>query len=191
MSEKTKKQLKTYYAVFAGMSAISTLVLLAWYLYVGESGRMMALNPMATTILFGWSTIFGAIIMSMALFAPIGMWNISVKRKWLEEETPQNLSPQQAEYRSKKLKLQTILASYAVIGAYGVISFMAVLHLNKTSGSELIERFFGLFSGWGIFIATIAGVWGCIHTMKQQKELESHRNPSQESSQSTQVDLDK
>ncbi|MCL1090934.1 MULTISPECIES: hypothetical protein [Shewanella] len=190
MSEKTKKQLKTYYAVFAGMSAISTLVLLAWCLYVGESGRMMALNPIATTILFGWSTIFGAIIMSMALFAPIGMWNISVKRKWLEE-TPPNLSPQQAEYRSKKLKLQTILASYAVIGAYGVISFMAVLHLNKTSGAELIERFFGLFSGWGIFIATIAGVWGCIHTMEQQKELESSRNSSQESSPSAQVDLDK
>lgn len=191
MNEKRKKQLKTYYAVFAGMSGISTLALLAWCLYVGESGRMMALNPIASTILFGWSSIFGGIIMGMALFSPIGMWNISVKQKWLEEGTEQNLSPQQTEYRSKKHKLQTILASYAVIGAYGIISFMAVLHLNNTSGTELIERLSGSFLGWGICIATIAGVWGYLHTMEQQKELENSRNISQESSQSAQVDLDK
>jgi len=194
-SEKTKKQLKAYYAVFAGMSLISILVLLAWYFYLDESGGVIALKSIvktiAKTILFGWSTTFNATMMAMALFAPIGLWNISVKQKWLEEDSEKNLNPQQAEFRSKKLKLQTIMASYVVISAYGFSSYMAVWIMNTTTVDELIVRIFSSFQGWIMVIAYIGGAWGYFYTKEQQKELESSRNSSQESSPSAQVDLDK
>lgn len=186
MSEKTKSRLKTYLTAFCIMSVLSTLMLMV--IYFNINGRNSSYYPLSSLILFPYGTVVGGGIMLMALLAPIGIWNVSVKQKWLEQDLLLKADFKSVEYRNEKHRLQTLLAIASTFAGYGIITVMAICHINLTSVGEMLGRIFGSVQGWEIIVVTVGGVWGVMHTRAQLKRLDDkYINKDESASLSEQI----
>ncbi|MBI1675746.1 hypothetical protein [Shewanella sp. DW31] len=180
MSQKTKEKLKVYFALLATASVVTTLIAVVLIISFSTTDGPFRSYPITKLIVCSWNYILEAGLMLIAIFAPIGMWHISVRQKW-----PENESNNQVELRNKILKLQTSMKAYSAIGIYGIISLISIFHMSLLNIGDLLEVLFSEAMGWEILAAVIIGKWGYFQSKQKLELLQSSSSKASESSYSS------
>lgn len=172
MSEKIKKRLKTYYAVFGSLFLISIAFLIVDYSNFDEVRKTF---PIIALLLSPIASIEGFVLMLTVVLSLVGIWNISVRLRWFQVGTLYNVDLSHTEFRNKNLKLQTIAILFLILAIYGVLNLSAIFYLQIYLPLRLdtlsSENLFDLIFEWQGILAVVVGVWGFGYVMKKQELL--------------------
>ncbi|MCU8070475.1 hypothetical protein [Shewanella sp. SM32] len=175
MSEKTKNQLKIYYAVFGALFLISTIFLIVDY---SNFNAVKQAFPIIALLLTPIASIEGFILTLTVVLSLVGIWNISVRLRWFQVSASYNVDLSHIEFRKKHLKLQTIAILFFILATYGVLNlcagFYIQIYLPLRLHSLSSKNLFDLISDWEGILAVVVGIWGWISIKKQQKLLSNN-----------------